>query len=375
MKNRTVAENYSSLNKGNVGPIRLAKAPMNKVYSLKEQIIEQYNLLLKDPDHDPEIKLYESENAIQVLKENRVADSVVLGKAQRHFTKSHSKKISRAGFDLAVRGVFQSVEDTVGINCIFDQQHSMTALLDNAKGDMELRVPFAVTVLKSNAKTSATDVCAFGYDCVNNKSKKSNPVENFYIGLNSGNPSSIKTFEHLDNLELDVMDADYKVFPESPDRFSIEGFALFQNIYSGKNLAPWVRYMKKAVTMLRDCYENSSYSSVNKSKAKIINVYDLKGVAYLLYRVSECADKVTFSEEHLRKSICSYWNRHSEMLQLDGETMTRLSIPKVSGLWEESVAYNYVLRAYNRFATEENVSVLDLKILFPNVWQVYHPAI
>ena len=53
--------------------------------------------------------------------------------------------------------------------------------------------------------------------------------------------------------------------------------------------------------------------------------------------------------------------------------MTHLSKPRISGLWEESVAYNYVLRAYNRFATERGVDKLDLKTFFPNVWQAYNP--
>lgn len=374
MKDRTVYDNYSSMKKGGVEGPRLAQAPITQVYDLKQQILEQYKLLQENPDHEVELKLYESDNAVQVLKQQKIADSVILGEAQRQFTKSHSKKIAKSAFDVSVRGVFQSVQDGNGLNKLFDQQHSLTGLLDNVDGDKNFTVPFAVTKLKNTAKVSATDICAFGYDCVNNKSKKSNPVENFYIGLNSGNPKCIKIYEHLDNLELDVMENNYKVFPEYPTRHSLEGFALFQGIYEGKNLAPWVRYMKKSVNILRDSYTNSSYSKVNPTKAKILNIYDMKGVSYLLYRVSVLADTVNFSQEHLQYAIESYWNRHTEMLQLDGEKMNRLNTPKVSGLWEESVAYNYVLRAYNRFAIEKSVPLLDLKQLFPNVWQVYHPA-
>lgn len=132
--------------------------------------------------------------------------------------------------------------------------------------------------------------------------------------------------------------------------------------------------MKKSVEILRTSYSNSAYAKVNPTKAKILNIYDMKGVSYLLYRVSTLADTINFDQEHLQYAIKSYWNRHTEMLQLDGEKMNRLNTPKVSGLWEESVAYNYVLRAYNRFAIEKSVPLLDLKQLFPNVWQVYHPA-
>jgi hypothetical protein len=374
MKDRTVYDNYSSMKRGGVESPRLARAPITRVYSLKEQILEQSKLLSEDPNHEVELKLYESENAVQVLKQRTVADSVILGEAQRQFTKSHSKKIAKSVFDVCVRGVFQSVQDKNGLNKLFDQQHSLTGLLDNVDGNKDFTVPFAVTVLKDNSKVSATDICAFGYDCVNNKSKKSNPVENFYIGLNSGNPKCIKIYEHLDNLELDVMENNYKVFPESPNRFSLEGFALFQGVYDGKNLAPWVRYMKKSVGILRTSYSNSAYAKVNPTKAKILNIYDMKGVSYLLYRVSTLADTINFDQEHLQYAIESYWNRHTEMLHLDGEKMNRLNTPKVSGLWEESVAYNYVLRAYNRFAIEKSVPLLDLKQLFPNVWQVYHPA-
>lgn len=374
MKNRTVFDNYCSMKKGGVPAPLLAGAPITRTYSLEEQVLEQAELLQKNPNHKVEIKLYESENAVQILKHRPLATSVILGKAQRQFTKSHSKKIAKNGFDVSVRGIFQSVQDENGENKLFDQQHSLTGFLDNVDGDKEYTAPFAVTVLKNNSKKTATQICAFGYDCVNNKSKKSNPVENFYIGLHSGNSKCVKLFEHLDNLELDVMENNYKVFPEHPNRFSLEGFALFQGIYEGQNLAPWVRYMKKSVEILRTSYNNSSYAKVNPTKAKILNIYDIKGVSYLLYRVSTHADTVNFDQEHLEYSIKSYWNRHTEMLQLDGEKMNRLNTPKVSGLWEESVAYNYVLRAYNRFANERSVSVLDLEQLFPNIWQVYHPA-
>jgi hypothetical protein len=375
MKTRSIEENYRSMVKSDVGPVLLAKSPVTKVYNLRDQIIEEYEKVISDSKYSPEIKLYESDTAVQVLKQDSISNSLVHGEAQRQFTKNHSKKISKRGFDISVRGVFQSVEDESGNNYVFDQQHSLTALLDNANGDVSFTVPFATTRLKETKKLTVKDLCAFGYDCVNNKSKKSNPVENFYIGLHSGTPSCVKIYEHLDNLELDVMEKNYKVFPEYPNRYSVEGFALFAQIYSGKTLAPWVKYMKKSVNILRECYNNSAYSSVATSKGKLINTYDMKGVAYLLYRVSECSDKVSFSLDHLMFSIKSYWNRHDEMLKIDGEKMNRLNTPKVSGLWEESVAYNYVLRAYNRFAKEQGVDTLPLKLLFPNVDQAYNPVV
>lgn len=375
MKTRQIKDNYLSMKRGGVGPVMLAKSPISKIYDLRDQIVEEYSKIVADPNYTPELKLYESDNAVQVLKQTQVSNSVVLGQAQRQFTGAHSKKIAKRGFDLSVRGVFQSVEDTDSSNILFDQQHSVTALLDNSGGDLDFTIPFAVTRIKQNAKVTAADLCAFGYDCVNNKSKKSKPVENFYIGLKSNLASCIRIYEQLDNLELDVMERNYKVFPEYPQRYSVEGFALFQNVYSGKTLAPWAKYMKRAVNVLRECYANSAYSSVAKSKGKIINCYDMKGVAFLLYRVNECHQSVAFSLDHLKFSVMSYWDRHTEMLKIDGEKMNRLNTPKISGLWEESVAYNYVLRAYNRFAVERGVEPLPLKLLFPNVDQAYNPVV
>ena len=375
-KFRTIMDNLMSMKKGGVEKPALAGAELSRVFPLREQVIEQYHLIQQNSDHVPEIKLYESDNAIQVLTESRIAEAGVLTEAQRQFTKTHSKKISRRGFDLSVRGVFQSVSDENYGNIVFDQQHSLAALLDNAD-DLDFAVPFAKTIVKKGSTKTAKEICAFGYDAVNNKSKKSNPEENFFIGYHANNRDCIRIYNELDDLKLDLMPNSYKVFPTEPNRYSKEGFAVFSLIFGTKpsSMAPWAKYLKKSCSLLQECYTNSKYAVIDLKRAKIVNAYDLKGVAYIFYRADQLAvsDNIIFDREHLEFSIKTYWNRHDKMIQIDGETMTHLSKPRISGLWEESVAYNYVLRAYNRFAAERGVGKLDLKTFFPNVWQAYNP--
>jgi len=373
---RTIMDNVTSMKKGGVSKPVLAGAELLRIFPLREEIIEQYHLIQQNSDHVPELRLYESDNAIQVLTESKIAEAGVLTEAQRQFTKTHSKKISRRGFDLSVRGVFQSVSDGDHSNIVFDQQHSLAALLDNAD-DLDFTVPFAKTIIKKGSTKTAKEICAFGYDAVNNKSKKSNPEENFFIGYHANNRDCIRIYNELDDLKLDLMPNAYRVFPTEPNRYTIEGFALFCEIYSKKSasMAPWAKYIKKSCSLLQECYTNSKYASVDAKRAKIVNVYDLKAVSYLFYRADQLAlsNNIAFDREHLEFSIKTYWNRHDRMVEIDGEKMTRLSTPKISGLWEESVAYNYVLRAYNRFAVEQGVTKLDLKTFFPNVWQAYNP--
>jgi len=374
-KFRTIKENLASMNKGQVKKPRLAGSELQRIYSLRDQIVSEAQKIAEDPDYVPQIKLYESDNATQVLTEGNVASTGVLTEAQRQFSKNHAKKIAHRTFDLAVRGVFQTIADVNYDNILFDQQHSLTALLDNADSS-DFKLPFAKTIMKEGSTKTAQQICAFGYDCVNNKSKKSNPEENFYIGYHANHEEEIYIYNRLDDLRLDLVPNDYKVFPTEKDRYSVRGFSLFREIYEKQKTLPWVKQLNRACNLLRECYENSSYSSVDpKNNTKQINVYDLKAVAFLLNRVDEIAieGEIEWSREHLEYSIKSYWNRHSEMIKLDGEKLKSLNTPRIAGLYEESVAYNYVVRAYNRFANERGVQKLDLKRLFPNVWQSYHP--
>ena len=374
-KFRTIKENLASMNKGQVKKPRLAGSELQRIYSLRDQIVSEAQKIAEDPDYVPQIKLYESDNATQVLTEGNVASTGVLTEAQRQFSKNHAKKIAHRTFDLAVRGVFQTVADVNYDNILFDQQHSLTALLDNADSS-DFKLPFAKTIMKEGSTKTAQQICAFGYDCVNNKSKKSNPEENFYIGYHANHEEEIYIYNRLDDLRLDLVPNDYKVFPTEKDRYSVRGFSLFREIYEKQKTLPWVKQLNRACNLLRECYENSSYSSVDpKNNTKQINVYDLKAVAFLLNRVDEIAieGEIEWSREHLEYSIKSYWNRHSEMVKIDGEKLKALNTPRIAGLYEESVAYNYVVRAYNRFASERGVQKLDLKRLFPNVWQSYHP--
>lgn len=373
-KFRTIKDNLASMKKGQVKRPKLAGSELQRIFNLKDQIVAEAQKIAEDSDYIPQIKLYESDNAVQVLTEGNVAASGVLTEAQRHFSKNHAKKIAHRTFDLAVRGVFQTVADENYDNILFDQQHSLTALLDNADSD-DFTIPFAKTIMKEGSTKTAQQICAFGYDCVNNKSKKSNPEENFYIGFHANHDAEIKIYNKLDDLRLDLIPTDYKVFPTEKDRYSICGFALFREIFEKKTPPSWVKQLIRACNLLRECYDNSSYASVDPKKAKQINVYDLKGVAYLLNRVDELAieTEIEWSRDHLEYAIKAYWNRHSEMLRIDGENLKALNTPRIAGLWEESVAHNYVVRAYNRFADERGVEKLDVKKMFPNVWQAQHP--
>tara|TARA_A100001201_G_scaffold95042_1_gene82336 strand:+ start:112 stop:1251 length:1140 start_codon:yes stop_codon:yes gene_type:complete len=373
-KFRTIKENLASMSKGQVKRPRLAGSELQRIYNLKEQIVTEAQKIAEDPDYVPQIKLYESDNAVQVLTEGNVATTGVLTEAQRQFSKNHAKKIAHRTFDLAVRGVFQTVADVNYDNILFDQQHSLTALLDNADSS-DFKLPFAKTIMKEGSSKTAQQICAFGYDCVNNKSKKSNPEENFYIGYHANHEQEIYIYNRLDDLRLDLVPTDYKVFPTEKSRYSINGFSLFRDIFEKQKTLPWVKQLNRACNLLRECYDNSSYASVDPKKAKQINVYDLKGVAFLLNRVDELAveNEIEWSRDHLEYAIKAYWNRHSEMLKLDGEKLKALNTPRIAGLWEESVAHNYVVRAYNRFAVERGVEKLDVKRMFPNVWQALHP--
>ena len=131
-KFRTIKENLASMNKGQVKRPRLAGSELQRIYNLKEQIVTEAQKIAEDPDYVPQIKLYESDNAVQVLTEGDVATTGVLTEAQRQFSKNHAKKIAHRTFDLAVRGVFQTVADVNYDNILFDQQHSLTA--DNHEG-------------------------------------------------------------------------------------------------------------------------------------------------------------------------------------------------------------------------------------------------
>ena len=373
-KFRTIKENLAAMSKGSVKRPRLAGSELQRIFSLKDQILSEAQKISDDPDYSPQIKLYESDNAIQVLTEGDVASTGVLTEAQRQFSKNHAKKIAHRTFDLAVRGVFQTVSDGNYDNILFDQQHSLTALLDNADSD-NFKLPFAKTIMKEGTTKTAQQVCAFGYDCVNNKSKKSNPEENFFIGYHANHDAEIKIYNKLDDLRLDLVPNDYKVFLTEKNRYSINGFALFRDIFEKQSTQPWVKQLSRACNLLRECYDNSDYANVDPRKSKQINVYDLKGVAYLLNRIDEIAtqEDISWSKDHLEYSIKTYWNRHSEMLKIDGEKLKALGTPRITGLYEESVAYNYVLRAYNRFANERGIVKLDAKKLFPNAWQATHP--
>lgn len=372
-KFRTIKENLASMSKGQVKRPRLAGSELQRIFNLKEQIVIESQKIAKDPDYVPQIKLYESDNAVQVLTEGNVATTGVLTQAQRQFSKNHAKKISQRTFDLAVRGVFQTVADVNYDNILFDQQHSLTALLDNADSS-DFKLPFAKTIMKEGSSKTAQQICSFGYDCVNNKSKKSTPEENFYIGFYNNQDKDIKIYNKLDDLELDLIPTDYKVFPTEKDRYSINGFTLFREIFEKQKTLPWVKQINRSCKLLRECYDNSSYSSIDPKKAKQINVYDLKGLAFLLERVNELTveSKIEWSLDHLKYSIKSYWNNHSEMIKIDSTQLKTLNQPRISGLWEESVAYNYVKRAYNRFAVERGVEKINLKEMFPNVWQAMH---
>jgi hypothetical protein len=374
-KFRTIKENLASVSKGQVKRPRLAGSELQRIFNLREQIVSEAQKITENPDYVPQIKLYESDNAIQVLTEGNVASTGVLTEAQRQFSKNHAKKIAHRTFDLAVRGVFQTVSDRYYDNILFDQQHSLTALLDNADSS-DFKLPFAKTIMKEGSTKTAQQICAFGYDCVNNKSKRSNPEENFYIGYHANHEQEIYIYNRLDDLRLDLVPNDYKVFPTEKDRYSIRGFSLFRDIFEKQKTLPWVKQLSRSCNLLRECYENSSYSSIDpKNNTKQINVYDLKAIAFLLNRVDELAveSEIQWSRDHLEYSIKSYWNRHSEMITLDGEKLKALNTPRIAGLYEESVAYNYAIRAYNRFANERGVEKLDVKRMFPNVWQAYHP--
>jgi len=374
-KFRTIAENLASMKKGQVKRPKLAGSELQRIFNLRDQIVTEAQKIADNPDYEPQIKLYESDNAVQVLTEASVGSMGVLTEAQRQFSKNHAKKIAHRTFDMSVRGVFQTVSDDNHDNILFDQQHSLTGLLDNAN-KTDFKVPVAKTIIKEGSTKTAQQICAFGYDCVNNKSKKSNPEENFFIGFHANHQEQIKIYNRLDDLRLDLVPNDYKVFPTEKDRYSINGFALFRNIFEVQKQASWVKQLNRACNLLRECYDNSSYASVDPKKAKQINVYDLKGVAWLLDRVDQIAVQgdIAWSRDHLEYAIKSYWNRHSEMLKIDGEKLKALNTPRITGLWEESVAYNYALRAYNRFADERGIEKLDLKEMFPNVWQALNPS-
>ena len=281
-KFRTIKENLASVSKGQVKRPRLAGSELQRVFNLREQIVSEAQKITEDPDYVPQIKLYESDNAVQVLTEGNVASTGVLTAAQRQFSKNHAKKIAHRTFDLAVRGVFQTVSDRNYDNILFDQQHSLTALLDNADSS-DFKLPFAKTIMKEGSTKTAQQVCAFGYDCVNNKSKKSNPEENFYIGYHANHEEEIYIYNRLDDLRLDLVPNDYKVFPTEKDRYSIRGFSLFRDIFEKQKTLPWVKQLSRSCNLLRECYENSSYASIDpKNNSKQINVYDLKAIAFLL---------------------------------------------------------------------------------------------
>ena len=91
-KFRTIKENLASMSKGQVKRPRLAGSELQRIFNLKEQIVAEAQKIAEDSDYVPQIKLYESDNAIQVLTEGNVATTGVLTEAQRQFSKNMQKR-------------------------------------------------------------------------------------------------------------------------------------------------------------------------------------------------------------------------------------------------------------------------------------------
>ena len=51
------------MNKGQVKKPRLAGSELQRIYSLRDQIVSEAQKIAEDPDYVPQIKLYGSDNA------------------------------------------------------------------------------------------------------------------------------------------------------------------------------------------------------------------------------------------------------------------------------------------------------------------------